>query len=38
MSRPKGKGGYREGVDASVKAIKDGGQVDNVDIVDIQRP
>jgi hypothetical protein len=38
MSRPKGKGGYREGVDASVKAIKDSGQVENLDIVDIQRP
>jgi hypothetical protein len=38
MSRPKGKGGYREGVDESVKAIKEGGQVKNVNIIDIQRP
>jgi hypothetical protein len=38
MSRPKGKGGYREGVDDSVKSIKDGGQVENLDIIDVQRP
>jgi hypothetical protein len=38
MSRPKGKGGYREGVDDSVKRIKAGGQVENLDIIDIQRP
>ncbi|MDA0162449.1 hypothetical protein OM076_19405 [Solirubrobacter ginsenosidimutans] len=38
MSRPKGKGGYREGVDDSVKAIKAGGQVENLDIIDVQRP
>ena len=38
MSRPKGKGGYGKGVDDSAAAIKDGGQVENLDIIDIQRP
>jgi hypothetical protein len=38
MSRPKGKGGYREGVDDSVASIKKDGQVDDVQIIDVQRP
>jgi hypothetical protein len=38
MSRPKGKGGYGKGVDDSAAAIKDGGQVENLDIIDVQRP
>jgi hypothetical protein len=38
MSRPQGKGGYREGVDDSVAAIKKNGQVEDLQIIDVQRP
>lgn len=38
MSRPKGRGGYREGVDDSVAGIKKGGQVEDLQIIDVQRP
>ena len=38
MSRPGGKGGYGKGVDSSVENIKKDGQVDNLDIIDVQRP
>jgi hypothetical protein len=38
MSRPQGKGGYGGGVDSSAEAIRRDGQVENLDIIDIQRP
>ena len=37
-SRPAGRGGYGTHVDQAVEEIKRGGQVGNVDIVDVQRP
>lgn len=38
MSRPKGKGGYGRGVDSSAENIRRDGQVENLDIIDVQRP
>ena len=38
MSRPQGKGGYGRGVDSSAENIRRDGQVDNLDIIDVQRP
>jgi hypothetical protein len=37
-SRPSGQGGYGSGVDGAVDDIRAGGQVQDVEIVDIQRP
>jgi len=37
-SRPHGQGGYGTGVDRAVDDIKRGGQVGDVEIVDVQRP
>jgi hypothetical protein len=38
QSRPAGKGGYGAGMDDAVAGIKDGGGVDNVTVVDVERP
>ena len=38
MSRPQGKGGYGRGVDSSAENIRRDGQVENLDIIDVQRP
>ena len=37
-SRPAGQGGYGSGVDGAVDDIRTGGQVQDVEIVDVQRP
>ncbi len=37
-SRPNGQGGYGVGVDKAVDEIKSGGQVGDVEIIDVQRP
>jgi hypothetical protein len=37
-SRPNGQGGYGTGVDKAVDDIKSGGQVSDVEIIDVQRP
>lgn len=37
-SRPSGKGGYGSGVDGAVDDIRKGGQVDDVEIIDVERP
>jgi hypothetical protein len=37
-SRPSGQGGYGSGVDGAVDDIRAGGQVQDVEIVDVQRP
>jgi hypothetical protein len=37
-SRPNGQGGYGTGVDKAVDDIKGGGQVGDVEIIDVQRP
>jgi hypothetical protein len=38
QSRPAGKGGYGAGMDDAVAGIKDGGGVDNISVVDVERP
>jgi hypothetical protein len=37
-SRPAGRGGYGSGVDDAAEAIKNGGQVKDLRIIDVQRP
>jgi hypothetical protein len=37
-SRPSGQGGYGSGVDGAVDDIRADGQVQDVEIVDVQRP
>ena len=37
-SRPSGQGGYGSGVDGAVDDIRNGGQVQDVEIIDVERP
>jgi hypothetical protein len=38
QSRPAGKGGYGAGMDEAMESIRGGGQVGDIDVVDVQRP